>query len=345
MSERIAILGAGIIGCLIAREVLTAAPGSRITVIDRDLAGCGASLRSAGVHFPVGRTPRVRAMAALSQDYYRDLAIGRPDLPIRPLDLHAVSSREHADALRAIFVAPGEARRPSAGELADLVTWPEESAVWRVPGSHCADVGTLVQHLLHGLRGAVTLLEGTGVDAVRETGDGVAVSLANGETLVVDRLALAPGPWVNAHPWAALTEPLGARVKKVVALHLDHPVTDGAAAVMFPHEDAFIVPLPHRGHWLFSYTCLEWDVSPDALPRGLSERNLREARAILRRYAPDLAPGLRAGRVFCDAYSPTREPLVTTVGDSGAIVFAGAANGSGYRLAPAIAIEAARLLA
>jgi glycine/D-amino acid oxidase-like deaminating enzyme len=48
--------------------------------------------------------------------------------------------------------------------------------------------------------------------------------------------------------------------------------------------------------------------------------------------------------VFCDAYSPSREPLVRTLDHDARIVFAGAANGSGYRLAPAIAAEAADLL-
>ena len=86
--------------------------------------------------------------------------------------------------------------------------------------------------------------------------------------------------------------------------------------------------------------------------RGRSERLgidarenvLAEVSAWARRYAPELAGRLRSGRVFCDAYSPSREPIVAMVGASGRIIFAGAANGSGYRLAPAIAAETLRLL-
>ncbi|MDT1000338.1 FAD-binding oxidoreductase, partial [Pseudomonas aeruginosa] len=73
-------------------------------------------------------------------------------------------------------------------------------------------------------------------------------------------------------------------------------------------------------------------------------QNLDEAQAVLRRYAPDLADRLRSGRVFCDAYSPSREPIVAKIGGGGRIIFAGAANGSGYRLAPAIAAETLSLL-
>jgi glycine/D-amino acid oxidase-like deaminating enzyme len=102
--------------------------------------------------------------------------------------------------------------------------------------------------------------------------------------------------------------------------------------------------MPDRGYWLFSYTCLEWDVVPDELHSGISHRNLREAHDILRRYAPEETPSIRAGRVFCDAYSPTREPIVAVAGHTGNVIFAGAANGSGYRLAPGIATEVVQLL-
>jgi D-arginine dehydrogenase len=114
--------------------------------------------------------------------------------------------------------------------------------------------------------------------------------------------------------------------------------------VLFDDSDAFLLPLVHRGHWLFSYCCPEWDVDPDALAGGLFATDIRAARDCLRRYSPALASACRAGRVFCDAYSPGQEPVVRALDEAGRLVFAGAANGSGYRLAPAIASEAADLL-
>ena len=46
----------------------------------------------------------------------------------------------------------------------------------------------------------------------------------------------------------------------------------------------------------------------------------------------------------CDAYSPEREPQVRALDDARRLIFAGAAGGPGYRLAPAMASEAADLL-
>ncbi|MGB8843149.1 MAG: FAD-dependent oxidoreductase [Aliidongia sp.] len=343
MRERIAVIGAGIVGCVIIREILAAFPGAEITVVERDLVGLGASQRSAGLHFPTGRTERVRAMAKASEDYYRDLAADDPSLPIYPVALYAVAFGAAARTVRGNFIEPG-AIETAPPDRHGPMPWPAGASLWSVPNCHYADVGALAGRLAHDFRPAITLLEGVAVVGIEERLGGVAVTLATGDSLAVDRVILAPGPWMNEPAWRELLSPLGIRVKKIVAFHLDHPTTDTDTAIMFPEEDAFLLPLRHRGHWLYSYTCLEWDLDPDAPRLGVSRQNIEEGRAVLDRYAPELAGKLRSGRVFCDAYGPAREPIITRVGTNGQILFAGAANGSGYRLAPAIAAETLLLL-
>jgi D-arginine dehydrogenase len=181
----------------------------------------------------------------------------------------------------------------------------------------------------------------TGLAADR---DRVTVKAGTGETIIADQVVLAPGPWLAAPAWRELVAPLGLRVKKVVALHIEQRPSPADEVVVFDDEDAFLLPVASRGHWLFSYTCTEWDVDPDALTEGVSASNLGAARDCLRRYSPSLAQACRSGRVFCDAYSRSGEPVVQALDETGRIVFAGAANGSGYRLAPAIAAQAIDLL-
>ncbi|MBR1217848.1 FAD-binding oxidoreductase [Bradyrhizobium sp. U87765 SZCCT0131] len=343
MTGPIAIVGGGIVGCLLARELLAARADLRIVLLERDLVGLGASQRSAGVHFPFGRTERLRAMTRFSEQYYADLGRRNPHLPLFPVDFVAAAPGAAAVTAQEWFTTAAAGDVPPSRRVG-LSAWPPDAALWMMPGCHHADVGALARSLATDLRQHITLLEGVDVTAVNERGDGVALELSTGETLRAEKVVLAPGPWVNAAAWRHLTAPLGVRVKKIVALHLDRAVRPDAAAVFFPQDDAFIVPLKDRGHWLYSYTCTEWDLQPDDIHGGLTERNLADGRAILARYDETLASSLRSGRVFCDAYSPMREPLVTTVGELGHIVFAGAANGSGYRLAPAIAREVVQLL-
>jgi glycine/D-amino acid oxidase-like deaminating enzyme len=300
------IVGAGIVGCLVARELAAADPAAPITVLDRDTIGAGATRRSAGLHLPRGATERTKRMSAASHAYYADLVLRRPGLPIYPIGATAISA--------------GSAPR-------------------RLAGCHYADVYQLTQALAAELRPRVRFLEGVAVTGLAAGAGGVTVSGSTGELITADSVVLAPGPWLSDPAWRDLLAPLGLRVKKVVALHIGQRPDPADEAVIYEDDDAFLLPLADRGHWLFSYTCQEWDVHPDALTAGLSAADVGAARDCLRRYSPALAAACGGGRVFCDAYSPDREPLVRALDGAGRILFAGAASGSGYRLAPAIASE------
>ena len=340
MAKRtVVVIGAGIIGCLVASELARRDPAARITVVDRDGIGSGASRRSAGLHLLRGATPRTRRMSARSHAYYADLASRLPGAPIRQVAATVLSSGPHGGryldlARPAPSVLPhGHGVAARAGQTA-----------WRIDGCHHADVYALCGAVAAQLRPRVRFLEGVEVTGLTPRPDSVLVRCGTGQRLAADAVVLAPGPWLAAPAWRDLVAPLGLRVKKIVALHVERRPGPGDELVVFDDEDAFLLPLPGRGHWLFSYTCTEWDVEPDALTSGLTAANVEEARACLRRYSPALAAVAAAGRVFCDAYSPDGEPVVRAVDDAGLMVFAGAANGSGYRLAPAIGSDAAGLL-
>ncbi|KMN36224.1 hypothetical protein VI26_07525 [Chromobacterium sp. LK1] len=339
---RIVIIGGGILGCTVAARLLECEPRARLSLVDQGLIGGGASMYSAGVHFPVGRSERVRRLSGASADYYQTLHARHPQLPMHGFDFFVAAGAADAEQVRArcagLRPLSAEERRQVMPEL------PYGQEVWRMPDCHAMDVQGLAQWYARRLRERAELLEGVGVEAIREHADGVSVLLSSGHSLAADAVVLCPGPWANEGCWRELTATLDIRVKKVVALHLQRPPEHGHA-LFFPVEDAFLAPLPQRGHWLFSYTCQQWDVTPDRCRQARVEaREIDEAREALRGIAPALAQQLGSGRVFCDAYSPSREPLVQFVGRHQRILFAGAGNGSGYRLAPGIAAEALALL-
>ncbi|MDT5043238.1 MAG: hypothetical protein QOE51_4223 [Actinoplanes sp.] len=339
----VAVIGAGIVGCLAARTISACAPEFSVVVLDRDAVGSGASRRSAGLHLPRGATARVRRMARSSQYYYERLAEAVPALPIHPVRMSVLASTASAPRLRETYLDSARLT-PAADVPGGDVQVPDGMACWSGGGSQYADVGALTEALARELRRHVDIREGVAVAAVDAADDHVVLRLSTGEALTARRVVLAPGPWHAGPAWRDLVAPLGARVKRVVALHIERPPTADDPVVVFDDEDAFLLPLADRGHWLYSYTCTDWDVDPDAPAYGLSPADVERARECLSRYAPKLLDQCTSGRVFCDAYSRTGEPQVQALGDAGRVVFAGAANGSGYRLAPAIASQAADLL-
>ncbi|MFF4251304.1 NAD(P)/FAD-dependent oxidoreductase [Streptomyces sp. NPDC001663] len=329
----LAIVGGGVIGALIAREAVAAFPGATVAVLERGLIGQGASSRSAGVHFPRGATERVRSMSEHSQRVWERLA-AELGLPIRALDATVVAAGD-ADALSTTYLRLGDETAPA--DPARGWSAPPGARAWQLDGCHYADVRAVAGRVLAGLRDQVTVLEGTEVTGLSSDGEHHRLSLGQGRELLARRVVLAPGPWL-AHPaWAELVAPLGLRVKKVVAAHLESSPAPDDPLTIFHDEDAFLLPLHERGHYLFSYTCDRWDVAPDDVDLVLEQSDLEDARAVLGRFAPGLVARCTSGRVFCDAYSPRREPVVAELRPG--LVFAGAANGSGYRLAPAIAAE------
>ncbi|WP_234042276.1 NAD(P)/FAD-dependent oxidoreductase [Streptomyces marianii] len=338
-----AVVGAGITGILTARELAARTPTQSIMVVEAgDLAG-GASRRSAGLHFPRGATPRARAFAAYSHEYYARLLMDHPSLPIFPVDVSVVAREARATALSEKYLDHACLVRSDGTH--PLVNVPADSAVWHGTGCHYADVPALTRLLAGQLRDRVELREGVAVVGLSSNGDSYTLRLSTGGTVRADRVVLAPGPWLHMGPWRELVAPLGARVKKIVALHIDQRPTEEDPVLVFDDEDAFLLPMVQRGFWLFSYTCQEWDVSPDTVSASLSSRNVAEARELLHRYAPRLQAAATAGRVFCDAYSPDGAPLVQALDSAERLVFAGASSGSGYRFAPAMAAAVADLVA
>jgi hypothetical protein len=106
--------------------------------------------------------------------------------------------------------------------------------------------------------------------------------------------------------------------------------------VVLWEDDAFLLPLPERGHCLFSYTNTTWDVDP----RGsiaMTDEDVDAALRVLEPRSPGLAGGYAGGRAFCDSYTAE---CVAALEEQEGLAEIGGCSGSGVRLAPGLATAA-----
>ncbi len=348
------IVGGGIVGAWTLWLARRRFPQWRILLVERFKHSDGATAHSAGVLLATGRTPRERRLAAFGAEHYREI---RTSLALRTsaAEVFWVTDAAHVRALRDVAVDFSIDSEPAAPAcLLDRLMGPLSLGASEV----LLRGGTAVSHDPPAIARAlieaslqssnVSCVEGVALQDVRAGESGVQARLDDGAMVRAARAVVAVGPWLACEPFTSLFGALPGvselRIKKVVALHVDLAPPPDAAAVFLPEADAYLMPLPLRRQWLFSFRADEWDVRPQKHALEIAERDRAIALGIVDRYRLGARDAFVGGRVFCDAYTPSGEPLVERVPNA-PIVIAGAGSGAGFRLSPGLADEALCLLA
>ncbi len=342
------VVGAGIVGVLAALQAAQRHPSWRILLLDRSLIGSGATRYSAGLAVPLGRDEDHRRMERESDRFYRRLKAELPSLPVRELPLYSAVHRSR--------LAQFQERCTTAG-LREVEGHERERLAAVFPGLCLADGQLLLggmtasyalpdamaSSLALGLVAGgeqVEVWEGVEITSARSVTEGVELTAIDGREIAARRAILAPGPWALRGPGAELARGAGLRTKKVVAFHLDLRPRPDDPILLFFDEDAFLLPIVERHHWLFSFTCQTWDCPPDSSQLSITAEDRRYGLEVLHRYCPELAELCTGGRVFCDSYGPHWVPVVTAAAEAPQLVLAAGCSGGGYRLGPAIARRA-----
>jgi glycine/D-amino acid oxidase-like deaminating enzyme len=338
----LAVVGAGIVGTMTAHLATAAHPGWTSVLIDRGLPGYGATAYSLALDVGSAANPAVRRLVDQSAPISRELAAAMPAC-FRTLPGFAISpsSKSFSPAR-----GGGSGWGQGGGLLRLRTRWPDvvlgpDETVTAGLTATCARPLALVEALVTGMRRrGVQVWDGTEVTALQSASEGVRLSMADGRALVASRVVIAIGPWITTGHWQVYASRLGVRVKKIVALHLDVKPRVDDPVVLFMADDAFLLPDVDGDRYLFSFASQEWDVAPDSARLRITPADRELALEILERRSPGLARHWSGGRVFCDAYSPNRAPLVAGLDADPRVCIATGGSGSGFRLAPGMALAA-----
>lgn len=341
------VVGAGIVGAMAVYLARRERPDWNILLLDRSFVGDGSTRYSLGLDIPYGHSAGQKNLSLASTQLFRELQTIIPELSLHRLPLYGVVSETRAAAVIGGFTQATIHRAEPDEEQSLRRTYPDLRLSEReVLLAGCEGVYASPQIIASKLvewsirSGMVECWEGVEVQDVQAFNDGFTLATADGRSVEARRVLMATGPWLLQGPAADFAGSAGIRIKKTAALRISLNASPRDPLLFFFDDDAFLLPIHEKGEWLFSFTSQEWDVAPEISRLKISEADRDIALSILRRYCPSLVAHCHAGRVFCDAYSPDRVPVVREVSGVRNYIMAGACSGAGYRLAPAIALEA-----
>lgn len=350
MAEKIfdlAVIGAGILGTMSAYLASERKSDWRVALIDRSLVGHGATQYSVGFDRPYGRTPLQRKFSFQSTLVYRQLKAEMPNLPIHEVPLFGVTRKERVGEVMAGFTQAGVRPATEIEEKQlrqtynDFTTSDDQILLTGCSGSY-GFPGRVAEGIANRFKEKefAECWEGVEIQSVAACGRRYVLSTSDGRTLSASRVLVATGPWILNGPGSLIARRTGIRIKKVVSLHVDRIPGPRDPAVFFFDDDAFLLPVPQRREWLFSFASQQWDCSPDISHLKITPEDRSFALSILSRYCPSFTEYCRGGRVFCDAYSRDWTPIIMPVPDHTDYMVVGAGSGFGYRMAPGIAMKA-----
>ena len=350
------VVGAGTIGSW-ASVFATELGARRVVVLERDLAGQGASSRAAGIVRAQGGTPETVALGRWSIDFYRSQRerygtdSGFRELGYLILATNAAQERE-ARARVEMQRAAGlqDVRYVDAAEAADLNPTLDPSAfrgASYAPGDGYVDPPRNVRaYSLAMQRAGVDLRERTPFLGIRTGDDGAPIVVETPEgSIATERVLLTGGPKLRA-----VGDLVGARFFVGAVRH--------QVAVTEPHEafDVDRLPMVFENalglYWRLEEGGLLFGMSnPDEAPGTAREVDwpyLRKMERRMRRAVPVARElGIRKAWAATIEYCPDHLPIVGTVrtrnGDELPGVTVATAVGHGMMWGPAVARIAADL--
>ncbi|WP_164019634.1 NAD(P)/FAD-dependent oxidoreductase [Pyxidicoccus trucidator] len=340
LNPDVLVVGGGLIGLATAATLLERAPGTSVTVLERDVIGRGASRHSGAIDIPYFRTALHRQLVETSWAWHEargaQATAYRRQVPMTWYVDPGADLQSHV----ATPLARGAPGAPPGWRSPDGVRELVGDAFVIDPEAWCH---VLAQEVTRSGRGQV--VEHTTAVALDERPRGATVTCADGRSYSAGHVVLTLGPWFpgwseRTREWSAAR---GLRTKRVFGLNIEVDASLRAnAAVGWPGADIYFHPAHAGGGYRLSLRHDEWDVAPDA-PHAMADIVLERASGFL---DPLLGKGhwsVSGHRVFVDTYTPEFEPVIAPcMALGGRVTLATGTHGSGIRLAPGIAELTAR---
>lgn len=344
--QDLVVIGGGIIGTLSAYMARKKFPQWSITVIDKGKIGNGASAYSAGLDAIQSSNAYHRRLAIRSQYLYQKIQNSIKNIDIFPIEsIWVVNKKFEKKFYKEMTGYQGKLNQIDSNMLPKSPFKISSSQLFiSDTHTHYANPGCVAQAIIQHLstRPSFFYYESTEVCQIVKKESNLLVRLSDGRSIIAKKIILAIGPWIHKlfSEWFNNKK---VRIKKIVALHLYKKLDENNKALIFLNDDCFFLPIKNK--YLFSFCSREWDCFPDNGNLHISRNDLQIAKKLLARTTYGLENFITGAQVFCDAYTVNKLPSIEKNPDMQDLIVISGCSGTGFRIAPAVAEEAVKLLA
>lgn len=347
MDYDLTIVGAGIVGTLAAYFANKKNKTCKILLVDKQLIGHGATAFSAGLDYPYAHNQEKLTLTRESIALWREVEHHIQNATTK-MPFYGITSNKNCDKFISNFLGDSLVTENALEDFKSSHNVSVKSNQALLSGGVCSHYDTravlsqLTQLLLY--KKNLDVWEGLSVDEISPLNGSFQLSLSDDTLVTSKKILLALGPWAVSSDFLELFQPLELRTKRIVTLHINTPEPIQESTICLLDEDAFLLPIAKSNRYIFSFTRFSWDCSPDTSAFTLTKKDKEEGLAILRRYFPKLVNYCHGGQVFCDAYSENLTPVMRESNKHSGLVIASGGSGSGFRLAPSMAMHSINLL-
>jgi len=343
----LAIIGAGIVGINVTYFASLFRPEWKIILLDRDSAGQGASLYSAGLDTPLGRGLWHSYLTCRGRKLYSQYHCKIKAASSNPLQSLWIVKKNQVNELKTSIVDGKLSFVRNPLQLESLkklgVILQKDEVVFSLEGISCSNVSNMLRLILEKslTNRNCNFCAMTNVrEIIKEKNGYLKIIKEDNDPIFARRIISSTGAWNSLSTHSELNQ---SDFKKVSALHINLTPSLSDPLLFFYGSGYFLLPLYSKGYWLMSLPSIKEHNFPKTLPPPINETEKNAAIAFLNQHAPTFVKYIYGGRAFCDSYTNDRVPLVTpNIAAANHIDITGC-SGSGYRLAPALAEIALKL--
>ncbi len=346
------IVGAGIVGVLSAYYACKNNNNLKVLLIDRGLISSGTTSNSLGMEFRYGQSVKKLLYAEEGVYEWKKIRQEIKDIKFFKKEFLGIISNGKFDDFRESPLNkhfntptnPNKYKEYFKNTKIDFNNYSLLSSNYAGYSNVIHSCYKIIDYCKKNYNG-FTLMESIDIKNLECSNNKIALMTSDGRTFISEYCILAVGPWILNQVFKNLVNKVKLKLKKVVSFELKNNNTNNLplSLIYFFDHDAFLMSKNDDEYYL-SIHSNQYFLGFDRNKIDINIDDYNIAKKIINTFFNKNNFSILGGKVFMDVYTPNCTPLILNPISNYKLSVITACSGSGFRLAPALALESLRKL-